>query len=89
MRSFTTILASASLLFVTALAVPGYHEGQWNNSGHHGGWNKPSWPSKQPGRDADCMSDADAQGVADNFRESIANYSDALALAAFTADFHD
>ncbi|KAF2718378.1 hypothetical protein K431DRAFT_287661 [Polychaeton citri CBS 116435] len=36
-----------------------------------------------------CMSDSDAQGVSDNFKELIANYSDELADAALTTDFTD
>lgn len=89
MRSFTTLLASASLLLVTALAAPG-EAGQapsrWNHARRWGSWKQPSWSGH---RDSSCMSDAEAQGVADNFRESIANYSDALAEASFTTDFHD
>lgn len=36
-----------------------------------------------------CMSDADAQQVATNFKELIANYSDELADASMTTDFTD
>jgi len=41
------------------------------------------------GRASTCMNDKDAQQVASNFRESIANYSDQLADDAFTTDFTD
>lgn len=36
-----------------------------------------------------CLTDASALRVANNFRESIANYSEALALRIFTEDFLD
>ena len=40
-------------------------------------------------RGAKCMSDDDAQQVATNFKDLIANYSDDLADAAMTTDFSD
>ena len=36
-----------------------------------------------------CMSDADAQQVATNFKNLIADYSDALADSSLTTDFTD
>ncbi|KAK4636273.1 Ecp58-1 [Fulvia fulva] len=85
MRSFTALLASASLLVVSTLAVPNT---AWQG-GSYGGWGKNKSPSWNPGRDSKCLSDSEAQAVADNFKESIAAYSDALADAAFTTDFQD
>ncbi|EME50255.1 hypothetical protein DOTSEDRAFT_68958 [Dothistroma septosporum NZE10] len=85
MRSFTTVLASASLLVVSTLAVPNT---AWS-SNSYGGWGKNKSPSWNPGRDSKCLSDSEAQTVAENFQESIAAYSDALADADFTTDFHD
>jgi len=89
MRLFSTILASAALLSTTVLAAPGEAaEKRWAHAGNWGQYKRPYWAGR-PGRDSSCMSDAEAQGVADNFRESIADYSDALALRAFTENFHD
>jgi hypothetical protein len=36
-----------------------------------------------------CMSNSDAQGVATNFKNLIADYSDALADSSLTTDFTD
>ncbi|KAK4506286.1 hypothetical protein PRZ48_000016 [Zasmidium cellare] len=82
MRSFTTILP---LLAVGVLAAPG---NDWNGNGY-GGWGTGKRPNWWPGRQSTCLSDSDAQTVADNFKESIAAYSDAQADADFTTDFHD
>lgn len=38
---------------------------------------------------ADCMSQSDAQQVADNFQNLIAEYSDALANKSLTVGFED
>lgn len=40
-------------------------------------------------RGAKCMSSSDAQGVATNFKNLIAEYSDSLAKSSLTANFHD
>lgn len=85
MRSFTAILASTAVLAVGTLAAPG---NEWSGNGY-GGWGTGKRPNWWPGRQPNCMSDSDAQTVADNFKESIAAYSDAQADADFTTDFHD
>ena len=85
MRSFTTLLASASLLVVSSLAAPNT---DWSGNSY-GGWGKNKSPNWNPGRDSKCLSDNEAQTVAENFKESIAAYTDALADAAFTTDFTD
>ncbi|CAK3955362.1 Hypothetical predicted protein [Lecanosticta acicola] len=76
----TTILATASLFAVTALASP------WGNGNPWGSIKRAGWYAT---RDSSCMSDDDAQQVADNFAQSISDYSDSLADSAFTTDFHD
>lgn len=88
MRSFTTILASTAVLAVGTLAAPGWEGKDWNGNGY-GGWGTGKRPNWWPGRQSTCLSDSDAQTVADNFKESIAAYSDAQADADFTTDFHD
>lgn len=79
MRPFTAILATATLFTVGSLAAP--------EAGGYGGWGHVKRPSY--GQPPACMSDSDAQTVANNFQQSIANYSDAAAEADFTSNFHD
>ncbi|EME89034.1 uncharacterized protein MYCFIDRAFT_181415 [Pseudocercospora fijiensis CIRAD86] len=79
MYAFTTILATASLA-ITALATP---------NGGYGGWGSGKRPSWWNGRGAVCMSDNDAQTVANHFNELISNYSNSSANAYLTADFQD
>lgn len=86
MRSFTSIIATASLFAVSALAAP---NGTWGNSASYGGWGTGRRPSWWPNRDSACMSDDDAQTVATNFKNLIADYSDSLANASLTEDFVD
>ncbi|KXT17177.1 hypothetical protein AC579_331 [Pseudocercospora musae] len=79
MYAFTTILATASLA-VTALASP---------NGGYGGWGSGKRPSWWNGRGGACMSDNDAQTVANHFNELISNYSNSSANAYLTSDFND
>jgi len=69
MRSFSTILAIASL-FSSAFAAP-------------------TAARDLQERDGSCMTQSDAQQVADNFQTLIASYSDALANASLTVGFED
>lgn len=73
MRSFSTILATASLLaFTSALPEPIF-----------GGRNA------NPVRGGTCMTQAEAQQVADNFQNLIADYSSTLANETLTVGYHD
>lgn len=73
MRSFSTILATASLLaFTSALPEPIF-----------GGRNA------HPVRGGTCMTQAEAQQVADNFQNLIADYSATLANETLTVGYHD
>ncbi|KXL48206.1 hypothetical protein M433DRAFT_481620 [Acidomyces richmondensis BFW] len=73
MRSFSTILATASLLaFTSALPEPIF-------GGRNG----------NPVRGGSCMTQAEAQQVADNFQNLIANYSDTLANESLTVGYQD
>jgi hypothetical protein len=97
MRSTTIFLAFASLIpsfFATALAAPSpdsaasapsaWSLAPWTH------WGSAKRPSRHAVRDeASCMTDADAQQVANNFRDLIANYTDALADRSLTSDFTD
>ncbi|CAK1355190.1 hypothetical protein CB0940_01055 [Cercospora beticola] len=82
MRSSTMLVATASLFAACVFAAP---EANRNPHGY-GSVKRPSW---YPGRSSTCLSDQEAQGVADNFRNLIADYSDALANASLTEDFVD
>lgn len=83
---------------VSSSAVPSYTPEHPGTDGSYPGKGscysgKPSYPGKPetcPGEiDGFCLSDSDAQTVADIFQELIQNYSDELALAALTEDFTD
>lgn len=76
------LVATASLFAACVFAAP---EANRNPHGY-GSVKRPSW---YPGRSSTCLSDQEAQGVADNFRNLIADYSDALANASLTEDFVD
>jgi hypothetical protein len=80
MRSFTALLASVSLCAAVVSATPEASSGKWRTQ------KRPSW---NPTRSTECMSDDDAQQVADNFKELIAAYSDELADSVLTEDFVD
>jgi hypothetical protein len=73
MRSFSTILATASLLAL-ASALPEPMFGQ---------------KKALQARDGQCMSASEAQQVATNFKDLIASYSNATADATLTTGFHD
>lgn len=77
MRSFTMLVASASLFASFVFAAPDAN--RFKNK-------RPSWYG---GRSDTCMSDDEAQGVATNFKNLIAAYSDTLANSSLTVDFVD
>jgi len=53
------------------------------------GWGY-SWSGRnQPRTTSNCMSDSDAQTVANNFKTLIASYSDSFANQTLTTDFED
>lgn len=82
MRAVSAIVAT-SLAFVvqaTAEANAATWGGSW------GIWKSPNWLQTNGGA---CMTDGDAQTVANNFESLIANYSDALANKTLTTNFHD
>ncbi|KJY00710.1 hypothetical protein TI39_contig315g00038 [Zymoseptoria brevis] len=80
MRFFTALLASSSLCAVLALAAP---EGSVQR------WGTVKRSSEKVVRNDGCMTDEQAQQVANNFKELIAAYSDELANAVLTEDFVD
>jgi len=69
---------------ISALFVASATATTWG--GNWGVWKNNQW-SMENGNS--CMTDAQAQGVADNFKGLIANYSDALAEKTLTVNFHD
>lgn len=85
MRSFTAILASASLVLSVLAAPDRQLKGIW-------GRNERS-PAKRANshesRSSTCMSDNEAQQVATNFKDLIVEYSDELANSSLTVDFVD
>lgn len=74
--------ASAVVLFAAQAAAAS--ASTWG--GNWGIWKSSEWSTENKGA---CMTDADAQTVANNFEALIANYSDALANATLTENFHD
>lgn len=71
-------MASASLFASFVFAAPEAKSNFRNK--------RPSW---YEGRSSTCLSDTEAQGVATNFKNLIADYSDTLANASLTVDFVD
>jgi len=82
MRAVSAVVATSLAFAVqaTAAASPATWGGSW------GIWKSPNWLQTNGGA---CMTDGDAQTVANNFEALIANYSDALANKTLTVNFHD
>ncbi|USW47324.1 hypothetical protein Slin15195_G006430 [Septoria linicola] len=80
---FPTVLAGLTLCYAGfARAAP-----EASSDLHAlGSVKRPSW---YPGRSTACLSDKEAQAVATNFKNLIANYSNELANASLTTDFVD
>lgn len=79
MRSFTMLVASASLFVSSCVFAAPETKHSFKNK-------RPSWYG---GRSSTCMSGDEAQGVATNFKNLIAAYSDTLANSVLTVDFVD
>jgi len=76
MRSFTIASLSALALGVSAAPSPNGGQGSWNGWGFNGG-------------SGSCMNDAQANVVANNFRDLIAAYTNATANAVLASNVND